>query len=131
MKKYKLFLDDKRVPSDVFNYIKNPIYLDEDWAVVTNYNDFVQVIEERGIPDVISFDHDLADFHYGVQDHLDQDYYNLCEEKTGYHCAQWLLEYCMNNSVDPPMATLIHSMNGPGRLNIQSLFTTYRKVHGK
>ncbi len=131
MKKYNLFLDDMRNPVDCYSYTNQPVYLMDDWAVVRNYNEFVKLVEEHGIPTVISFDHDLADFHYGVQDHVDQDYYDLCEEKTGYHCAQWLINYCMDNKLELPKAILIHSMNGIGARNIQSLFKTYYKVHGK
>jgi len=129
---YNLFLDDLRNPEDCYSYIpQQPVYLMKDWVIVRNYNDFVQMVTDKGIPTVISFDHDLADVHYGVQDHVDQDFYDTCEEKTGYHCAQWLLNYCMDNSLDPPRATLIHSMNSAGSRNIQSLFRTYQKIHGK
>jgi hypothetical protein len=85
---YKLFLDDMRIPANVFTYIKNPIYLDPDWVIVTNYDEFVKVVEEKGIPDVVSFDHDLADEHYGMHENLDEMAYSFYEEKTGYHCAK-------------------------------------------
>lgn len=131
MKTYNLFLDDIRNPKDCFSYTNQPVYLMDDWVVVRNYRNFVQIVTENGMPTVISFDHDLADFHYGVQDHVDQDFYDICEEKTGYHCAQWLINYCMDNNKELPLAILIHSMNGPGSLNIKSLFVTFQKVHGK
>ena len=131
MKRYNLFLDDMRNPRDCFSYIKRPVYLMDDWVVVRNYEEFVKKVTDDGMPVVVSFDHDLADFHYGVQDHIDQDYYDLCEERTGYHCAQWLINYCMDNNEELPLVILIHSMNGVGARNIQSLFTTYKKVHGK
>jgi len=131
MKKYNLFLDDVRNPWNCFSYTNQPAYLMNDWVVVRNYDEFVKMVTERGIPIVISFDHDLADAHYNVQEHVDEDYYDLCEERTGYHCAKWLLNYCLDNNLKPPTATLIHSMNGPGARNIESLFKTYYKVHGK
>ena len=41
-----LFLDDIRIPKDVYEYIKNDIYLSVDWDIVRNYNDFVQYITD-------------------------------------------------------------------------------------
>ena len=128
---YNLFLDDKRNPIDCFGYTENAIYLMNDWLVVRNYDEFVKTVTQLGIPTVISFDHDLADFHYMHQDHLDEDYYDLCEEMTGYHCARWLIYYCIDNNLDIPRVVFIHTMNPTGRQNIKSLFTTYKKVHGK
>ena len=128
---YNLFLDDIRDPQDVYSYTGNPIFLNEDWVIVRTYNEFVKYVEENGLPGMVTFDHDLADFHYGVQDHVDQDYYDLCKEKTGYHCALWMINYCLDNELKPPKRVYIHSMNGPGARNINSLFTTYEKVHGK
>ena len=128
---YNLFLDDIRSPKECFSYTNQPVYLMNDWIVVRNYNDFVQKVTDNGMPVVISFDHDLADFHYEIQDHVDEDYYDLCEERTGYHCAKWLINYCMDNNEELPMAILIHSMNEVGARNIESLFKTYKKVHGK
>ena len=131
---YNLFLDDIRVPEDVFNYTGNPIFLKEDWIIVRSYDEFVKTITELGIPELVTFDHDLADIHYDVQDHVDEDYYDLCaaqNEKTGYHCAKWLIYHCIDNELKLPKRVLIHSMNGVGAKNINSLFTTYEKVHGK
>jgi hypothetical protein len=129
---YNLFLDDFRHPYDVFNYTFNPVYGNEIyWVIVRNYNEFVDYIEKNGLPERISFDHDLADVHYDVQDHVDQDYYDLCEEKTGYHCALWMINYCLDNNEKLPPIILIHSMNVVGAKNIKSLFDTFVKVHGK
>jgi hypothetical protein len=128
---YNLFLDDFRMPSDAFNYMPNPMYNNEAWIVVRNYDQFVDCITKNGLPEIISFDHDLADVHYGVQDHIDQDFYDLCEERTGYHCAQWMINYCLDNNKKLPRIILIHSMNTVGAKNIESLFKTYLKVHGE
>ena len=48
----KLYLDDVRIPQT------------EGWEIVRNYDDFVKWIEENGLPDIVSFDHDLAEVHY-------------------------------------------------------------------
>jgi len=134
MKDYNLFLDDIRVPEDVFNYTGNPKFLKSDWVIVRSYDEFVKYIEENELPDTVSFDHDLADVHYDIVDHVDEDYYDLMsaqDEKTGYHCAQWMINYCLDNNLNLPNTIYIHSMNGVGARNIDSLFTTYRKVYGK
>jgi hypothetical protein len=114
------------MPSDVFNYIKNPIYLDPDWTIVRNYDEFIWSIKEFGIPDVISFDHDLADEHYGMQDNIE---YGMLTEKTGYHCAQWFIYYCIDNKLMISKKVYIHSMNPAGSKNIESLFRTYEKLY--
>ena len=122
--KYNLFLDDFRVPIDCIYYTGNPIFTKLEWIIVRNYNEFVKCIEDNGIPEVISFDHDLSDFDYERQTNID---YSECIEKTGYHCAKWLIDYCMDNNKEIPSTILVHSMNPAGSLNIKSLFDSYIK----
>lgn len=122
---YNLFLDDIRRPEDAFGYMQLPIYISIDWIIVRNYYAFITLIQKKGIPEIISFDHDLADVHYKEQnfDYIDENY-----EKTGYHCAKWLLDYCIDNDKEIPAEIIIHSMNPVGSINIKSLFDTYYKV---
>lgn len=129
---YNLFLDDFRMPKDAFEYMKLPIYISVDWSIVRNYYAFVQIIEGKGVPDIISFDHDLADEHYDPQimDGMTYDeIYDMFQEKTGYHCAKWLIEYCIDNNEKLPAEIYIHSMNPAGSMNIKSLFETYYKLY--
>ena len=119
---YNLYLDDFRDPRDSAFYKGEAIYNLVEWEVVRNYDDFVKIIEEKGIPEIISFDHDLAVSHYELQ--LPYDQYT---EKTGYHCAKWLIYYCIDNNKKLPAEILIHSMNVAGSLNIKSLFESYWK----
>jgi hypothetical protein len=126
---YNLFLDDIRNPEDVLVYIpKCQYYIDREWVIVRSYDEFVNTIIEKGVPQAVSFDHDLADEHYGMQDNIE---YGMLTEKTGYHCAQWLIYHCMDNNIELPIVIFIHSMNPVGSQNIISLFNTYFKVHGK
>lgn len=125
---YKLFLDDIRSPQDVLNYINNKIYKKTDWIVVRSYNTFVYIINQKGLPDVVSFDHDLADIHYRHQSDIP---YEDMEEKTGYHCAKWMINYCLDNNLNLPKKILIHSMNIVGSQNIISLFETFNKIYIK
>lgn len=124
---YKLFLDDIRDPVNCVTYMhsrigaKNPIYLEDDWVIVRSYSEFTSKINERGLPAVISFDHDLADVHYCPVSHYDS-YDEWAKganstEKNGYECAKWLVGYCVNNRLDLPEC-YIHSMNPVGSQNI-------------
>lgn len=122
---YNLFLDDLRSPIEPAKYMRNVLYAQLQWEIVRNYDEFVQVISELGIPNTISFDHDLGIEYYPYQDeNIPYDQFN---EKTGYHCAKWLIEYCMDNELDLPEKIMIHSMNIVGIKNIKSLFESYYK----
>jgi len=123
---YNLFLDDFRMPEDTFNYMPLPIYNIVDWHIVRSYQAFIDYIQYAGVPKIISFDHDLADSHYDQQSDID---YTGDGEKTGFHCAKWLINYCMDNKKELPVKILVHSMNPAGSRNIKSLFDTYFKVY--
>jgi hypothetical protein len=114
---YNLFLDDFRDPR-VLKDLRT-------WVIVRNYNDFVKIITERGLPDLISFDHDLSFEHYPTTESDIPDY-NTYKEKTGYHCASWLIDYCLHN--DKPLPEWqVHSMNPVGRKNIAGLLIDFRR----
>lgn len=100
----KLFLDDCR---------KSP---DSSWDVVRSYIEFVSYIDKNGVPDYISFDHDLSFEHYPLaEENPGKDIpYNQYNEKTGYDCAKWLIE-----RGTLPKHYRIHSMNPAGALNIR------------
>lgn len=123
---YKLFLDDIRRPKDAFSYTQLEIFNSEDWIIVRNYYAFIMLIEKKGVPETIAFDHDLADIHYKEQDF---DYNKEGYEKTGYHCAKWLIDYCIDNNKELPKEIIIHSMNPYGSRNIKSLFDFYIKIY--
>ena len=117
-----LFLDDERFPEQCVNWMKrrNPadfeIYYTQDYCIVKNYDSFVNWIIKNGLPEIISFDHDLADEHYNKY------YYDgTFKEKTGYDCAKWLKEYCDSKNLKYPKI-LIHTMNPVGQENIISVF---------
>jgi len=112
---YNLFLDDLRTPLGVSLYSSNPIYKYGKWVIVRDYNSFVNTVMEKGLPELISFDHDLGDFDKNNN------------EKTGYDCAKWLVEYCMDNNLDFPNY-LVHSWNGVGLKNIVSYIENFKKT---
>ena len=111
MPKY-LFLDDIRNPSDAFAHTAQSIFLSEDWQIVRSFEEFVHWIKTNGLPEYISFDHDLGDV-YGAD-----------KEKTGYDCAIWLVDYCLDAKLKCP-AFYCHSMNPVGREKIVGLLEQF------
>jgi hypothetical protein len=136
---YKLFLDDYRKPEDCVTYMhsrigqKNPIYLEKDWVVVLNYDEFVTTVKKRGVPYLVSFDHDLAPEHYTPEQYWD-DYeasrewqgQQVYEEKTGLDCARWITAYCIKRDIPFP-EIIVHSMNPVGTQRIIDHFKTFDK----
>lgn len=106
-----LWLDDVRDPS-YDNWLRDyaPEY-DKDQNIVIwieCYRDFCEYITQEGLPDMIAFDHDL-----GVG-------------KSGYDCAIWLVNYCIDYELSLPQWT-IQSSNPVGRDNINGLFLSFLK----
>lgn len=126
---YNIFLDDFRHPRDSFNYTGDTDFLKLQWTIVRNYHQFVNLIEknyrEHGVfPELIAFDHDLDDAHY---EHLSGKIpYEEMAEKTGYHCAKWLVDFCIDNNLKLP-AYKVHSMNPAGKRNIESYLENFKK----
>lgn len=108
----KLFLDDIRFPHWVY-----PEDLDENWTIVRNHDEFVRIIQENGVPELISFDHDLSCY-------VDE------QEWTGSSAASYLINYALDNNYDKPIEYMVHSANPSGRLNIKSKMETYKKILG-
>jgi hypothetical protein len=108
----KLWLDDLRpVP-------------DNTWDIVKNYEEFVAYITTNGVPELISFDHDLGSEHYKAlfkcpKKHILNKGFI---KKTGYDCAKWLVEndYKINYFK-------VHSMNPIGAINIETLLNNWKK----
>jgi len=136
---YKLFLDDVREPVECASYMHkrigkaNPIYL-EEWVIARNYDEFVDIITTLGLPDVVSFDHDLADEHYDLEKMNNKEEYSKLyesfQEKTGYDAVKWLVDYHMENfntRITFPV-WLIHTMNPSGYENIKSYILNYTKT---
>jgi len=73
---------------------------------VYNYADFVEYITQNGLPDFISFDHDLG------------------EDESGYDCAKYLVEYCIEHNLQLPKFS-VHSQNPVGKENIERLLNNF------
>lgn len=135
MNKTLLWLDDYRDPFDkkIDWMVFSPIGRNVNVIWVKTYDEFVNYITNHGLPDGISFDHDLADEHYR-ESMYDKDghysnYYNdgTFKEKTGYDCAKWLTNYCLQNNIQIPTYG-VHSANPIGKQNIISILETFKKI---
>lgn len=91
----KLYLDDLRpIPNEFIG--------------VRTYTEFINYINQNGLPDFISFDHDLG------------------LEESGFDCAKWLVNYCLDKKIGLPEFT-VHSQNPVGKKNIESLLNNFIK----
>jgi hypothetical protein len=106
-----LYLDD----------LREPLLVGIDH--VRNYDEFVAYLETKGMPDLISFDHDLDPEHYpiGQTDIHGKINYDSYKEKTGLHCARYIIE---NNL--PLRSWAVHSYNQVGKANIEAELRRYR-----
>lgn len=94
---YKLFLDDIRFPKE------------EGWIIARTYDEAVAIVKLLGIPQNISFDHDLG-----------------LDSLTGYDFAKFLVEYDMTyNEIDKTFTFYVHSANPVGAENIRKLLDNY------
>ena len=128
-----LFLDDERNPGDV-TWCALP---SAKYAVVRNYNEFVQHVITFGVPAFVSFDHDLADLHYkvGFEELQASEPWRLKDEsatfdygpeKTGYDCARWLVDFCADRGAKFPNYA-VHSMNPVGGIRIKQYVENAKK----
>ncbi len=134
----KLFLDDIRIPKDAIGLVPsnmNQLYWENDWSIVRNYTEFCDYIQSNGLPEFISFDHDLSDEHYNdlfsnenwIKDDNDINLkYDEYKEKTGYECAKWLVDWCLENEKQLPNF-IVHSANPVGKKNIESYLNNAKK----
>lgn len=129
-----LWLDDYRDPMDTKTDWMTFSCLGRDCEVhwVKDYHEFVEWINANGLPDGINFDHDLENSHYTPEEYWD-DYDRSKQfqeeqnhERTGFHCAKWLVDYCMDNNEKLPKWSS-HSANPVGRDNINNYLFNYFK----
>ena len=91
-----LYLDDLRTTPEGFER-------------VYNYKEFVAYLQRYGLPDFISFDHDLG------------------EGLSGYDCAKYLVDYCLDHQLALP-AFAVHSQNPVGKENIERLLKNFKTI---
>lgn len=130
-KKY-LYLDNERHPNRTFLWDEN-CFLHEmvkippsNWIIVRSYEQFVEMVEKIGIPDVISFDNDLYNFddpsvtQEDVKASLAMINWRNFVIKTGAHCAEWLIQRCKESNHSIP-EYYVHSANNRARRIIREI----------
>lgn len=107
--RYKLYLDDIRVPVHVGSGFKDT----PGWLMARTYDEAVNLVQLHGCPIYISFDHDLGDEN----------------AKTGYDFAKWLVDQDLDNNIIPTEFEFnVHSANPVGAANITNLLDAYLKT---
>jgi hypothetical protein len=107
-KGYKVFFDDLRTVDMVYDSS-----MESEFIVVRNVKDFKKLIQEKGIPDFVSFDHDLGEDEFG----------NIAEDV--YDAVKWMVyvkEYDLRK-----MDFVVHSDNPVGAKNIESLINNWNR----
>ena len=99
----KMYLDDEREPKNSYD------------VIVRSFEEAVSFVENNGIPNFISFDHDLGSDNMG----------NIL--KDGYDFAKWLVDMDIENIHKFPnnFTFDIHSANLIGKNNIKSILNNY------
>ncbi len=113
-----LWLDDCRDPFDGKNdWLRySPIGRNVDVIWLQTVDEFFCYIDNYGLPDAVCFDHDLGEDSY--------------DERNGYDCAKYMVDYCLNHSLDIPPYS-IQSSNPVGKENIRKLLENYHKYYFK
>lgn len=124
-----LWLDDMRNPfKDNWVYDYAPQFLGETIVWVKNYDEFTEWIKYNGLPHTIAFDHDLGEdvARDKVSKGMSKRQARIQKRETisGYDCAKWLVEYCIDNDLDLPN-WVVQSANPVGKDNINGLLNNY------
>jgi hypothetical protein len=132
-----LFLDDQRNPEHAWvhigtghdHYKKSLIELSgieaDRWSIVRSHYEFEQYLKYVGIPDIVSFDHDLDDEHikhyYMVTQEIGVIEYGNFKTKTGKSCAELLVDAWNKSDKIKPLKTYVHSANRWGKIEIEKI----------
>ena len=96
---YKLFIDDERMPV-------NP----DEWIIVRTSDEAMNLVQRKGMPDFISFDHDLGG------------------DDTSMKFVHWMIDAYLDNEIDvQPFEYVVHSQNPIGAQNIKGALTSFFK----
>ncbi len=109
MNNKKIYLDDIRTPSN------------DDFIILRSHEEAVEYVKNNGIPQYISFDHDLG-----------------CDEKgnifpSGFDFAKYLVDMDIENKYCflDDFQFNVHSANPIGKKNIESLLNNYLSFKSK
>jgi hypothetical protein len=100
---YNLFIDDERFPADN----------GKDWIIARTLDDVKEIVEQRGLPLEISWDHDLGE-----------------NQPTGFDIAKWMVDQELADLHRFPdgFSFYVHSQNPIGKANIENYFFNYFRV---
>ncbi len=96
-----LFLDDLRNPGDVYEDMTG-------WVVARSSLEAMDLVRDRGIPGLISLDHDLGG------------------DDTAMHFLKWLA-YEHWTEEEPVPGYAVHSANPVGALNLDSFMDSWKR----
>ncbi len=117
-KNRNLFLDDRREVDEAWLFDSDTLLTNfsgiDNWIIVRSYDEFVRWIDMNGIPDNVSFDHDLCEdamvqFENALANNGFIDYVKYTQ-KTGKHCAEYLVKSCKEKNIPIPNY-YIHTAN--------------------
>lgn len=127
---YNLFLDDVRNPKEAFLYGESKMLCEysgipnDSWKIVRNYDEFVNILKEKGIPRAISFDVDLCRQHtvYYMKETTQTDIYEWenFDVKCGIHCANYFKSLLKGGE---DVKIYIHTANHVGRKIIKQILS--------
>ncbi len=121
----RLFLDDLRDPIEcaMYMYLRADCRIyHEEWEIVRSYGQFINSIKLNGLPDLISFDYDLADDAKLRENLPIEEWFNLDKniEYNGLDCVKWLIKYCSDKNLELPNF-VVHSSNPDGTKYLNKL----------
>ena len=102
-----LWLDDIRNPFVAdwrMQYAPQFAYGEGETTWVKSYDEFTKWITENGLPYMIAFDHDLgqdvANDKVAAGMSKRKSRREKRTEMSGFECAKWLVDYCIDNDID-------------------------------
>lgn len=125
---YNIYLDDLREPQQTAEYMSynKDLYMKDDWMVIRNYKDFVKMVENDGLPDLVSFDHDFVEIKKVQGSKIVRIKPHTKQKENGMDCAKWLYEYCRKTKSQLPQF-IVHSQNPVGKDNLQCYLENAKK----
>ena len=110
---YRLFVDDEHDPTFLGFLIRQgsrDITPDGPWVIARTQQEAQELITLRGLPEMISFDHD----------------YGPPEAGNGHDLASWLVEEALDGRLDlRNLQYQVHSRNPVGQINIRGVLDSY------
>lgn len=94
---YKLFIDDEREP------------VGDDWVIARSSFEAASIVTSNGMPNFISFDHDLGD------------------DDTAMGFLNWLSDTCLDAGTTFSFDYTVHSQNPVGRDNIIGFIESFKR----